>query len=120
MTSVPVEQIARKFGISRSTIYNWRSRRQHSDSVERSTKRGGRPAKTDREALEQLRLLMQASGEHTLRHLCAELERATGVRVHRSTMSRMLRRLGLRLPRVRFPQPIPASPTRHEEGFLKS
>jgi transposase len=89
-TRIPVEQIARSFGISRASVYNWRSRMRQSDSLERSEKRGGRRPKLDEEARQHLRRLLHERCEWTLAELCLELERISGVQVHRATMSRTL------------------------------
>lgn len=96
-TRTPVEQIARSFGISRSSLYNWRSRMREAGSLERSAKHGGRRAKLDEQARQHLRRLLHEQPERTLAELCAELQRITGLKVHRATMSRTLRRIGLRL-----------------------
>jgi transposase len=102
-TRIPVEQIARSFGISRASVYNWRSRMRQSDSLERSEKRGGRRPKLDEEARQHLRRLLHERCEWTLAELCLELERISGVQVHRATMSRTLRRMGLKLGSAKAP-----------------
>lgn len=96
-TRTPVAQLARTFGVSRSSVYNWRARMRQTDSLQRSEGRGGRRPKIDEGARWHLRLLLQARSDSTLAELCVELERLTGVRVHRSTVSRTLRQMGLRV-----------------------
>ncbi len=98
MTKTPVAQIAERFELARSTIYNWRARRRDTDSLERSDKFGGRHSKLDEKALEQLRLLFSEQPLLSLAALAAALQASTGIKLARSTISRIRLRFNLSQP----------------------
>lgn len=94
--TTPVAELARRLGVSRSSLYNWRRRLREYDSLQRSPGSGGRPPKLDEVGQNVLRRLVEQKPRASLAELCIELQAATGIRLHRSNLSRALHRMGLR------------------------
>jgi transposase len=115
-TKIPVRQLAREHGIARSTIYLWRALKRQTDSLQRSPNRGGRRAKLDEQARQSLREVLRAGKALSLGALCAELQRSCGVRVHRATLSRTLRRMGLYLWSEQRAVSPPSSPPSEDDS----
>jgi transposase len=89
-----VEELAKRFGLARATIYNWRSRMRQTGSFERSRTCAGRPKKLDKQSEAELLRLAEDSPDATLIELCAEFAQRAGVKLSPSTVSRTLRKRG--------------------------
>ena len=90
-------EAARLFGVDLSTVYRWRRRARRGESLRRASRapavrRSWRPTR-----YAEVRALMLAHPDATLPEHAARLETTTGVRLSPSHLSRVLRRLGLRL-----------------------
>ncbi len=89
-------EAARLFGVDRSTVYRWRRRARHGESLAEQP-RSGRPPKLDPTHYPAVRELVLAHPDATLPEHAARLEATTGIRLSPSHLSRLVRRLGLRL-----------------------
>ena len=92
---VPSEA-ARLFGVDRRTVFRWRARHRHGESLAEKP-RSGRPPKLDPARYEQLRALVLTYPDATLPEHVARLAAVTDVSLSPSHLSRLLAKLGLRL-----------------------
>ena len=89
-------EAARLFSVDLSTVYRWRQRARRGESLaERS--RSGRPPKLAPAQYPALQALVLAHADATLPEHAARLAATTGIRLSPSHLSRLVRRLGLRL-----------------------
>lgn len=110
--SESVTDIARRYGISRETVYQWAARLgagRLPNGQLRDAPRSGRPAQAGMIAEPLLRATLPTDPRrHGYRHpawttlLLQHHLRQQGVELSRSTLRRMLRRLGYRWKRPRF------------------
>ena len=111
-TGAAKPEVARLFGVSRATVYNWAGRARTRGSVE-ATARPGRVPKLDADALAQLRQRVEAHPDETLDQRCAAISAQTGRSISVSTMSRTLAKLGITYkkrasgPVSKTPRPLP-------------
>ena len=89
-------EAARLFGVDLSTVYRWRRRARRGEPFAEKP-RSGRPPQLPPARYPELRMLVLAHRDATLPEHAERLERATGVHLSPSHLSRLLRRLGLRL-----------------------
>lgn len=87
--------LAALFGVSRAFVENLLRRRRTTGTVAPRPHAGGRQPSCDTAAQELVALMLREQPDATLEELCAQLRQRRGVRVSVSTMSRLLRRLGL-------------------------
>ena len=89
-------EAARLFRVDLSTVYRWRRRARRGESlVERP--RSGRPPKLPPERYAEVREVVLTYPDATLPEHAARVEATTGIRLSPSHLSRVVRRLGLRL-----------------------
>jgi transposase len=89
-------EAARFFRVDLSTVYRWRRRARRGESlVERP--RSGRPPKLPPERYAEVREVVLTYPDATLPEHAARVEATTGIRLSPSHLSRVVRRLGLRL-----------------------
>jgi transposase len=86
-------EIAARFSISESTLYNWLKQARHEDRRAPKPSAGGRKARVDGHHLEILHRLVCTVEHATLAEYVERFAALTGLRVSISTMHRMLRRL---------------------------
>jgi transposase len=89
-------EAARLFGVNRRTVFRWRARHRRGESLAEKP-RSGRPPKLAPARYEQLRAVVLAHPDATLPQHAARLQVVTGVHLSPSHLSRLLRRVGLRL-----------------------
>jgi transposase len=89
-------EAARFFGVDLSTVYRWQRRAQRGESLAERP-RSGRPPKLAPTHYPTMRALVLAHPDATLPEHATRLAVATGVRLNSSHLSRLLRRVGLRL-----------------------
>jgi transposase len=89
-------EAARLFGVNLSTVYRWRRRARRGESLAERP-RSGRPPKLAPTRYAEVRELILAHPDVTLPEHAARLEAITGIRLSPSHLSRVVRRLGLRL-----------------------
>lgn len=92
-----IPEIAERFSVHERTVENWLRKLRETGSVAPKPDLGGRKSKLDEGDLSLLRRLLASQPDLFLDELCDKLAHSRGVRVHRSTMSRILQRI--RLPR---------------------
>lgn len=88
-----VGKIAERFQVSVSFVQKLLKNYQQTGSVEPKPHRGGKASKLNSQQLDLLRELVQQDPSATLQELCDRLENKTGVKVSRSTMSRVVRQI---------------------------
>lgn len=107
------EEVAERFGVSRSFLQKLLRRRREAGSIAPKPKgRGPRPLMGDGE-IRRLRSLVKKKPDATLAELCIGLAEEGGVLVSQPTMCRALKALRLPLKKRRF---MRRSATRHACG----
>ncbi len=91
---LPVVEGARLFGVCPSTIRRWRQR-QRQRGTDTARPRPGRPPRSGVADAATLRAQIAAMPDATLDQHCARWEADHGMRVSITTMSRVIRRLGI-------------------------
>jgi transposase len=86
-------EIAARFSVSESTLYNWLKQARHEDRRTPKPSAGGRKARIGEHHLEILYRLVCTVGHATLAEYVERFAALAGLRVSISTMHRMLRRL---------------------------
>jgi transposase len=95
----PVGEVARLFGVHRTTLLRWRQRRELGESAPRP-----RPGRTPAIGPDQRPTLLAQVSAHpdaTLAEHCAAWATATGTTVSEATMCRALQRMGWPLKKRR-------------------
>jgi transposase len=95
------QEVAERFGVSRSSVQKLLRRRKETGSVEAASHAGGAKASMDGKDLSRLRKLVEAKRDSTLAELCRSLAAAGGASVSVPTMCRTLETLRLRLKKRR-------------------
>jgi transposase len=93
--------IARQFAVSEPTLYEWLRRYRETGSVIPKPHGGGQPRRLDAAGDALLRDLVRTANDRTLDEYRAQLLRAGGPRLGRSTLAEALARL--KLPRKKSP-----------------
>ena len=91
--TVPRAEIAARFSISESTLYNWLKQARHEGRRAPKPSAGGRKVRIDEHHLDALRRLVCTVEHGTLAEYVERFAALTGLRVSISTMHRMLQRL---------------------------
>ena len=89
---IPRKEVQDLFGLSRSTIKRWLTRRRQTGGVE-TMKIPGRPALKGEALREWLPEHLKSNPDLTLREHCEAFEEERGVEVSQATMSRNIARL---------------------------
>lgn len=104
------EEVAERFGVSRSFVQKLLRRRKQTGSLASRPRAGGVKPAMDGQDLSRLRKLVKDRPDATLAELCRSLADAGGASVSVPTMCRVLATLRLRLKKRRS---TPRSGTRH-------
>ena len=89
---IPRKQVQELFGVSRSTIKRWLTRRRQSGDVD-IHKIPGRPSLKGRALGQWLPSQLNSNPDLTLKEHCQAFEDESGMEVSEATMSRNIRRL---------------------------
>jgi transposase len=98
-------RLASLFGVSRSFVEKLLQQRRRTGTIGPRPHAGGRKPHCDEAAVEVVRQLLREQADATLVELQERLGQQRGVWVSVSTMSRLLRRLGLPRKKSRFTPP---------------
>lgn len=93
-SGVALAEVARRFGVSRRTVTRWKTQRTRTGSVA-PRPRPGRPPALDPQTLRWLQARVLATPDATLDDHRDALRRERAITVHRSTVSRALKSLGV-------------------------
>ncbi|MDJ0567550.1 MAG: transposase [Pleurocapsa sp. MO_192.B19] len=88
-----IRQIAQRFKVSKSFVQKLLKQYQQTGTVVPKPRRGGRLPKLNPKQINLVAELVEQNNEATLQELCDMIESNTGVKVSRSTMSRIVRKL---------------------------
>ena len=91
--SESIRQIAQRFKVSRSFVQKLLKRYQQTGTIAPKPSTGGQGAKLNSAQINLVAELVEQNNDATLQELCNRLEKQIGVRVSRSTMSRIVRKL---------------------------
>ena len=97
--------LAALFGVSRAFVEKLIQRRRSTGQIAPRPYAGGRKLSCDQAALVVVRQVLQEQTDATLAELCEQLGQRRRLWVSVSTMSRLLRRLGLPRKKSRFTPP---------------
>ncbi len=86
-----IAEAARRFSLHRATVHRWLQRRRQTGSIASMNQHTGRKRKLDDDAHHRVAQLIKQDGNLTLAQLQARLGYAVSV----STLSRVLRRVGI-------------------------
>jgi transposase len=92
-------QLAKRFGVSLSFVQDLLRRYRKEGTIEPKPHAGGQCSKLSREQIALVAALLQEDDQAILTELCQRLEQRTGVRISRSTMGRLTRKLKQRSKR---------------------
>lgn len=105
-------EIAQRFGVGESTLYDWRKRRKETGRVAPLAQRHGPLPQVRGEAEAVLRALVEEQNDRTLaEYVDALAEQSGGVRVSTSALDRALQRLALPRKKRRSGPPSGTVPT---------
>ena len=90
------ERLAKRFGVSRSSVERWLKKEKETGSVEPLAHGGGKPALLDAVGHELLRAMLQEKPDRTIAELRQSYQAKTGQRVGHGTMWRAVDKLGWR------------------------
>ena len=88
-----VRQIARRFKVSKSFVQKLIKRYRETGIVAPKAHRGGNQPKLNSQQINLVAELVEQNSNATLQELCNMLESQTGVKISRSTMSRIVQKL---------------------------
>ena len=88
-----VRQIARRFKVSKSFVQKLIEQYRETGIIAPKAHRGGNQPKLNSKQINLIAELVKQNKKVTLQQLCDMLESKTGVKVSRSTMSRIVRRV---------------------------
>jgi transposase len=90
-----VRELATRFKVAPKTVQNYLNRKRESGSVEPRPHGGGPAPKLDDAGVRELRTVVEEKNDRTLGEIANELDRRFKVRVGRSTVWRIMDRLGI-------------------------
>jgi transposase len=90
-----VRDVAARFKVAPKTVQNYLRRKRETGSVEPRPHGGGPAPKLDDAGVRELRTVVEEKNDRTLDEIANELDRRRKVRVGRSTVWRILDRLGI-------------------------
>ena len=90
-----VRELAKRFKVAPKTVQNYLNRKRKTGSVEPRPHGGGPTPKLDDAGVRELRTVVEEKNDRTLDEIANELERRCKVRVGRSTVWRIVERLGI-------------------------
>jgi transposase len=90
-----VREVAVRYKVSSKTVQNYLNRKRETGSVEPRPHGGGPAPKLDDAGVQALRTVVEEKNDRTLGEIVNELDRRCNVRVGRSTVGRILERLGI-------------------------
>ena len=90
-----VRQIAKRFQVSASFVQKLIKKYRQTGTVDSEPHRGGKPPKLNPEQIDLVKELIEQHSDATLQELCNMLESQSGIRISRSTMSRITQKLRL-------------------------
>jgi transposase len=90
-----VRELATRFKVAPKTVQNYLNRKRETGSVEPRPHGGGPAPKLDDAGVRELRTVVEEKNDRTLGEIANELDRRFKVRVGRSTVWRIMDRLGI-------------------------
>jgi len=90
-----VRELATRFKVAPKTVQNYLNRKRETGSVEPRPHGGGPAPKLDDAGVRELRTVVEEKSDRTLDEIAKELDRRCKVRVGRSTVWRIMDRLGI-------------------------
>jgi transposase len=90
-----VRELAERFKVAPKTVQNYLNRKRETGSVEPRPHGGGPAPKLDDAGVQELRAVVEEKNDRTLDEIANELDRRCKVRVGRSTVWRIVERLGI-------------------------
>jgi transposase len=91
---VSVRKLAKRFGVATSFVDKLLKGLRETGDILPKPHGGGPQPKLKTEQLQGLKALVEADNDATLTELCDQLTAATSIRISRSTMGRMIQKLG--------------------------
>ena len=88
-----IREIARRFQVSPGFVHKLVKNYRQTGNVAPKPHRGGKPCKLNSQQVDLVRELMEHYRDATLQELCDLLEARTGIKVSRSTMSRISKQI---------------------------
>ena len=88
-----VRQIAKRFQVSPSFVQKLIQKYRQTGTVDSEPHRGGKPPKLNPEQMDLVKELIEQHSDATLQELCNILEDQSGIKISRSTMSRIAKKL---------------------------
>jgi transposase len=90
-----LQDLATRFKVAPKTVQNYLKRKRETGSVEPRPHGGGPAPKLDDAGVRELRTVVEEKNDRTLDEIAKELDRRCKVRVGRSTVWRIVERLGI-------------------------
>jgi transposase len=90
-----LRELAKRFKVAPKTVQNYLNRKRETGSVEPRPHGGGPTPKLDDAGVRELRTVVDEKNDRTLDEIATELDRRCKVRVGRSTVWRIIERLGI-------------------------
>jgi transposase len=88
-----IRAIAKRFQVSSGFVQKLLKQYRQTGTVNPKPHRGGKPFKLNSSQIHLVQKLIQQHGDVTLQELCDMLDNQAGVRISRSTMSRITRQI---------------------------
>jgi transposase len=89
------QEVAKRFKVTRKTVYNYLNLERETGSVAPRPHGGGPEPKLDEAGVQEVRAVLQEKNDRTLAEVADALDARLKVRVSRSTVQRVVDRLGL-------------------------
>ena len=89
------QEVAKRFKVARKTVYNYLNLERETGSVAPRPHGGGPEPKLDEAGVQEVRTVLMEKNDRTLAEVADELDARLKVRVSRSTVHRVVDRLGL-------------------------
>src|SRR5262249_6686754 len=105
-----VRDLATRFKVAPKTVQNYLKRKRETGSVEPRPHGGGPAPKLDDAGVRELRTVVEEKNDRTLDEIAKELDRRCKVRVGRSTVWRIVERLGITRKKKRNAPPKEIGP----------
>jgi transposase len=90
-----VRELATRFKVAPKTVQNYLNRKRETGGVEPRPHGGGPASKLDEAGVRELRTVVEEKNDRSLDEIANELDRRCKVRVGRSTVWRIVERLGI-------------------------
>ena len=88
-----IREVAKRFQVSSGFVYRLLKNYRQTGTVKPKAHKGGKSAKLNSQQIDLVQELMEQRRDATLQELCNLLENRTGIKISRSTMSRISKQI---------------------------